>query len=328
MLHIKTPIVESLALTKLLSDNGDGKGVQGVYLKLDFLQPSGSFKIRGVGLMCQKAVLERNCKYLVCASGGNAGKSVAYAGRKLNVPTTIVLPESAPPYVREKIQEEGASVIIHGRVFDEADKYARELAVRTPNAEYIPPFDHPDIWEGNATIIKEVYESVQNGEIPKPGVIVTVCGGGGLMCGIIQGLHEVGWDDLPIIVAETDGAHSLNHSIQQKCLSKLDSITSIAKTLGALQVCEQAYLWSNKHQVLPIIVSDAQAVDACVRFADDHRVLVEPACGTGLAVAYQKLDVLLKYKSQPILIIVCGGNIVSLEMLAQWKKSHPLPHLK
>jgi len=317
MFHINSPVISSLPLTNLLSSTSKVD----VYLKMDALQPSGSFKIRGVGNMCYKAVHEKGCIHLVCASGGNAGKSVAYAGRKMNVSTTIVVPQTTPELMRKKIQEEGATLIVHGSVFDEADRFARTLAAQ-PGHVYIPPFDHPDIWAGNASLVKELYESVKIGEIPKPAAIVTVCGGGGLLCGIVEGLHEVGWADIPVVVAETDGAHALHHSISSGQLSSLTAITSIAKSLGALQVCEAAYLWTQKHPIIPVLVSDAEAVGACIRFADDHRILIEPSCGAALAVLYSKPEVFLQFSSQPIVVIVCGGNVVSLELIQQWKTNY------
>ena len=104
----------------------------------------------------------------------------------------------------------------------------------------------------------------------------------------------------------------------------LPSINTIAKTLGAKRVAQEALEWTKKHKILPVLVSDKQAVDACLKFADHHRTLVEPSCGAGLAVIYDNLPVLqevLKGKKNPtILMIVCGGNAVSLQMLQDWKQ--------
>src|SRR5829696_1853665 len=103
-LHLTTPLLPHDALSTAL-----GKAV---LLKLESLQPSGSFKLRGIGRMCQRAV-EAGARELVCPSGGNAGFAAAHAGRSLGVPTTIVVPHTTPESVREQIATLGAEVQVH-----------------------------------------------------------------------------------------------------------------------------------------------------------------------------------------------------------------------
>eukprot|EP01103_Thecamoeba_quadrilineata_P008093 TRINITY_DN1787_c0_g1_i1.p1 TRINITY_DN1787_c0_g1~~TRINITY_DN1787_c0_g1_i1.p1 ORF type:complete len:140 (+),score=11.83 TRINITY_DN1787_c0_g1_i1:26-445(+) len=105
--HIESPLLLSRPLTNHI-------GIP-VYLKMDSLQPTGSFKIRGLGYACWQAVKERGATSFVCASGGNAGFAVAYAGRCLGLPVTIVLPESTPVHIRHLLaSHEQANVIVHG----------------------------------------------------------------------------------------------------------------------------------------------------------------------------------------------------------------------
>jgi L-serine/L-threonine ammonia-lyase len=89
--------------------------------------------------------------------------------------------------------------------------------------------------------IDEHYKAHKEEEIyqMKPDVIVTVCGGGGLLCGLLQGLHEIGWQDVPVVVSETIGAHSYAEAIKEGKLITLPEITSIARTLGAKTVCKE-----------------------------------------------------------------------------------------
>ena len=101
-------------------------------------------------------------------------------------------------------------------------------------------------------------------------------------------------------------------------LVTLDRIATVATTLGARTVAAQALSWSLKHPVTPWIVSDQAAVRACLRFADDHRILVEPACGAALSAVYDKAHPLRK--SGPVLAIVCGGAGVNLALLQQWAR--------
>jgi len=144
-LHQVTPVIESTILSKQVGCR--------VFLKLDTAQQTGSFKIRGLGKLCQKAVLERGCKHLVSSSGGNAGLAVSYAARKLSVPATIVVPTTTASLMREKMTVEGATVIIHGDVWAQAHQHATLLASQIPNSELIHPFDHPDIWFVICTIL-------------------------------------------------------------------------------------------------------------------------------------------------------------------------------
>jgi L-serine/L-threonine ammonia-lyase len=97
----------------------------------------------------------------------------------------------------------------------------------------------------------------------------------------------------------------------------LDRIETIATSLGARTVAQAAFDWTRRHDIHSVTVTDGQAVDACLRFADDMRTLVEPACGAALAVAYQNLPVLAPFKRP--LIVVCGGIGVDLAKLQDWK---------
>ncbi|GFS19575.1 serine dehydratase, partial [Elysia marginata] len=135
-LHVETPVLLSHQLTT--------KTGYKVYLKLENLQPPGSFKIRGISHMIQKAVLGGICEHVYCASGGNAGMAAAYSCLQLNIPCTIVLPKTTPGFIAKKLEDLGAEVIIHGSVYDEAKKHATELSEK-PGALYVPAFEHPDI---------------------------------------------------------------------------------------------------------------------------------------------------------------------------------------
>jgi len=306
MLSIHTPVIESPSMTTHL-------GIP-VYLKLDFMQPSGSFKIRGLGLAASRAK-ERGYSSLISSSGGNAGNAVAYAGRKLGMPVIVVVPESTPLLMRDKIAEEGANVIVHGKFWAEADQRARKLLEENPKAAYMPPFDNPDVWEGNSSLIKELHT-----QISKPGAIVTVCGGGGLLSGICRGLDEIDWSDVPIFCVETEGAASLGLAVKMGRPARLESINTLATTLAASQVCDEAFKCTQSHNVITATVTDKNAMDACIRFANEHRVLVELACGAGIAAIYEKLPGLLELNPSSILLIVCGGSAVSLDMLQKWRE--------
>lgn len=300
-LHQTTPLLAHRALSARLKKS--------VWLKMESAQPSGSFKMRGLGLLCERAAA-RGATHFVCPSGGNAGFAAALAGVALGIETTILVPETTPQAVRDAIAAIGAELIVIGAVWDETNSAALAMC-RADDAVYIPPFDHPDIWDGNATLIDE---AVQQASFD---VVVCSVGGGGLLAGVVQGLQKHGLGKVPVIAVETQGAASLHATLQAGELVTLDAITSIATTLGARRVAQRALDLSREHQIISVTVSDRQALDACVSFATDLRTLVEPACGAALAVAYQNLEVLRPFKNP--LIVVCGGIGVDLEQLLAWK---------
>ncbi|MDM4767804.1 pyridoxal-phosphate dependent enzyme [Pelomonas sp. SE-A7] len=280
-----------------------------VWLKMDALQPSGSFKLRGVGHLVQQAARE-GVREIVCASGGNAGFAAAYAGQALGMAVTIVLPETSSAAVAEKIAARGAKVLRQGAAFDEANAFAMALASER-GARHVHPFDHPLLWAGHSTLIDEVLADGLEFD-----AVITAVGGGGLFCGIVQGLQRHGLHEVPVVAVETIGADSLAQSLQAGEAVTLPAITSIATSLGARRVADEALRLAQSHPTLSLTVSDAQATQACVRFADAMRVMVEPACGAALAALSVHEAELARFKRP--LIEVCGGIAVSTSMLATW----------
>lgn len=301
-LHINTPLIES--------DEGYSSLRTPILFKMDALQPSGSFKIRGIGMLAQMEV-ENGAASLVCASGGNAGFAATYAGHKLGTPVTIVVPETTLPDVREAIERRGAKVIVHGAAFDDADAFAREFAKRE-GAAYIHPFDDPRLWDGHASLVDEV---VQCG-VTFDGIVVSV-GGGGLMAGVVRGLRRNGLGHIPVVAVETAGAASFNKSIAGGLLATLPRIETIATSLGARRVAPYPLELAKTHRIISLTVSDPEAVSACLRFADWQRVLVEPACGAALAALDAHQSVMSAFRRP--LVVVCGGIGTSISKLIGWK---------
>lgn len=305
--HIHTPVLLSHPLSQLISRN--------VYVKMEALQTSGSFKDRGIGKLCSYYA-KQGVKGLVSSSGGNAGIAVSFAGKRLGLDVKVIVPGNAVLLTVNKMMAEGADVITEGEIWDEADLYARNMAKELGYA-YIPPFDNPIIWEGYESILDELKK-----DKIKPDAIITSVGGGGLFSGLLQGLIKHKWTDVNMITAETTGAATLATSFAKKERIKLDKIDTIATTLGAKQICQRAFELSMAHLTHPQVVTDKQAVRASLEFANDHRVLVEPACGAALAVVYEQLSVLEQFDN--IVVIICGGNGVSLDLLNEWKKKFNL----
>jgi L-serine/L-threonine ammonia-lyase len=320
----RTPLIHSSTLSK-------SAGCQ-IYLKLENLQPSGSFKSRGIGnlLLSHLSSLPpslRSSIHFYSSSGGNAGLACVVAAVSLGAPATIVVPLSTSAFMISKIREAGASQVIQeGTSWYEADSYLKTHVI--PEAEkrgekpvYVPPFDAQEIWDGNATITSEILEDLGQA----PDALVCSVGGGGLFSGIMQGRTEAGSKakNMKVLAVETQGADSLNLSVREGRLSTLPAITSIATTLGARTVADRAFQYSKEEGVKSVVLSDREAMEGCVRFADDERIMVEASCGVSLALCYggrlRKAMPELTEDSK-VVIVVCGGKNITAGMLQTWEE--------
>ena len=299
-LHIETPLLNSRALS-LHSERA-------IWIKLEALQPPGSFKIRGIGLACEEYA-RRGASRFISSSGGNAGIAVAYAGRQLGIPVIVVVPETTSERAKALIAQEGAEVIVHGAAWQEANALAQSML--TPQDAFLHPFDDPLLWQGHAGMIDEVASAGL-----KPDAVVLSVGGGGLLAGVAEGLQRNGWDDVAIVAVETQGAASLAAAVAAREHVALPAVTSIATSLAARQVCAQAFAISQTRPIHSVVVSDRDAVDACQRFITDQRLVVEPACGAALAAVYGKVPELAPYRN--VLVIVCGGVTATTQQLDHW----------
>lgn len=296
ILHEKTPVFYAHELSAKLNKK--------IYFKMDCHQPTGSFKIRGVGKRCQEA-FKTGFKHFVIASGGNAGLATAYAGWKLGVKTTVVVPTTTSLAMQNKITSLGADLRVFGNVWNDTNVFAQSL-VRKENAVYIHPFDHPTIWDGNASVIDEC-----DTQMSPPDLVLVAVGGGGYFCGVVEGIERNNWKTTQIVTAETHGAASMKQALENKTLVTLDTINTIASSLGTKQVAKQAFEYALTYDVVPYSVSDQEALEACRLFLNDTGNLVEPACGTALAAVYFNLGVIQNANS--ILVLVCGGSGLTLD---------------
>lgn len=299
-LHLNTPLFESLALSRMIGAK--------VWLKMDNMQPCGSFKARGIGHACQQYKAQGKTR-LISSSGGNAGLAVAYSGRKLGMEVTVVVPETTKRRAIELMEQEGAEVIVTGEYWDLSHAYAMSLV--NDDAAYIHPFDDPLIWQGHSTIVDEIVDAGIN-----PDSIVLSVGGGGLMCGVVEGLKRHGLNNTQIITVETHGAESLAAAKMAGKHIAIDGIRSLATSLGATKVCEKAFDLLKQHPISCHVVEDRNAINACYRFLQDHRSLVEPACGASLSMAYDQNQVFAD--CEEVVLIVCGGVNTTLEQLQNW----------
>lgn len=276
----------------------------------------------------------RSGLHFYTSSGGNAGLAAVLAAASFGYPCTVVVPLSTTPLMLDKLRLAGASEVVQkGATWAHADAYLRQELIKDETDVYVPPFDHETIWEAASGIVEESERQLavlsrtgdegQGQERVAPDVIICSVGGGGLFSGIALGVERSTVSSKPIVLtSETIGADSLISAVEAKQHIKLDGITSIATSLGAVQVCKRAYDYAMDGvvDVRTRRVSDKQAVRACVRFANEERFVVEPACGAALALLYDGVlgEAVEVNEDTKVVVVVCGGSNVNLGLLGQW----------
>ncbi|KAJ5911360.1 tryptophan synthase beta subunit-like PLP-dependent enzyme [Penicillium subrubescens] len=357
---IETPLIESATLSKQAGCR--------IFLKLDLLQPSGSFKSRGIGNLILSKLKENATKaknvHFYSSSGGNAGLAAVHAARDLGCACTVIVPHSTKPMMIAKLRDAGATEVIqHGASWFEADTYLRREFIenQVPSQTYpdpgsgsgladtvnvyVPPFDHPLVWEGAGGMIAEMARQLPPREEGEQGVFpadVIVCsvGGGGLFNGVIEGLEKYikaspsspstagasPSKNVHVLAVETRGADSLAHSLRQGKLSSLTAIESQATSLGALCVAEKSFANAQSPpagiNVTSVVGSDAEAAKGVVRLADETRLQVELACGISLdvAVGERLKEVIPDLRPETrVVVVVCGGSNITAEMIAEYR---------
>lgn len=293
-----------------------------VFFKNELEQPSGSFKLRGIGHLIQTeiqaavAACQNPRIHVFASSGGNAGLAAAYLARFYRVKCTVVVPATCKPHIVEKLQTFGAQVVLRGRNINEADRHARhlmELCPKDTRTIYCHPYDNPRIWEGHAQIVDELVGQLLPSEVGRLRGLVCLVGGGGLYNGLSRGL-ERNSVAAPCVLVETRQAPTLGRAAQAGKVVVLDSVDSVATSLACSYVSGDTLAKftsaSSRDQLLTI--DDTDAVRATLRYRDEFGTCVEPACGAALSVVYEHVDFLARLlpnlqKDDIVVVVVCGG---------------------
>lgn len=303
-LHVETPLIRSIPMEK-------ASGRQ-VFLKMESLQPAGSFKLRGIGRLCEEKAKE-GIKRFISSSGGNAGYAAAWAARELGLSILVVVPETTSEEAKNAIRSLGGEVRVHGSNWNKANELVLELLEADPGSAYVHPYDNPIMWEGHGTIIDEACR-----QGPKPDAVLLSVGGGGLLSGVVEGLNRNDWNDVPVVACETEGTASFAKTFEAGRIVALEDVNSVATSLGARSVTPHVLDLFRTNNFRSFVGSDKDAVLGCRKFIDDHRVLVEPACGIALSAVYENSPVLKD--AETVLVIVCGGIGISFGKLADLEK--------
>lgn len=285
-------------------------------------QVEASFKSRGISHLI-KTKLERigstDSLQVFSSSGGNAGLAAARASKALGVACTVVVPKTTNARMITKIESSGATVIVHGEHWKEADVYLRsELLSRVPsgNGLYVHPFDDPIIWEGHSVMIDEIVDQLAENSLKLENVKGIVCsvGGGGLFSGVIEGLERYGLESrIPVFAVETDGCDVLNRSLKTGKPVVLEKITSIATSLASTEISLNCYEKASYLKSRSLVLDDQDVLKTCLQFLDDTSILVEPACAASIHTVYHPEILGTMSPEDIVIVIVCGGSCYTYE---------------
>lgn len=268
-----------------------------VFVKYELFQKTGSFKVRGAFNKLLSMSDEDRARGVVAVSGGNHAQAVAYASRVLGVNAVILMPQSTPQNYVDATIGYGATVDLQPTI---ADAFAEIERYRADGREFLHPFDDPLIMAGQGTVGLEIIE-----DLPETTDVVVSIGGGGLAGGVSTAIKS---QDPKINVwgVETIGADAMTQALAAGHPVDVESITSIAKTLGAPHVSETTLALAQQNLESVTLVSDAEAVEALVFIAERLKVITEPAASCTLSAADR-----LRGQFTPdsnVVLILCGGN--------------------
>jgi threonine dehydratase len=286
----RTPLAGSAALSDRLGTN--------VYVKLELFQKTGSFKVRGAFNKALQIQPEAQAAGLVTVSGGNHGQAVAYAARTLGLKSLVIMPEATPRNYVEATRGYGAEVCFapHAQAaFDRVDQFKEQ------GWEYIHPFDDPQVMAGQGVLGLEILE-----DVPQLTDVILSIGGGGLAAGVATALKSLR-PQVRIWGAETQGADCMARSLAAGRIVTLETITSIARTLGAPAPSKATLSAARRYLEGVTVVSDAEAMRALRFLLERLKVLTEPAASCTLAAAER-----LKSSFSPdrhVVLLLCGGNM-------------------
>lgn len=287
----KTPLERSKSFSAM-------SGAQ-VYLKLENLQSTGSFKVRGAYYMISKLSPEQLTNGVLCASAGNHAQGVAYAASKLGVKSTVFMPVFAPPLKVIATRSYGAQVILTGDTFDDAFKAAMEYGAKS-GATFVHPFNDPDIIAGQGTVGLEIFEQLEQID-----AVMVPIGGGGLIAGIAIALKQLN-PNIRIIGVEADGAQSMKVSVDAKELKTLNSVNTIADGIAVKSPGNLTYEVTRKLVDELVIVNDAEIAHTAYLLLQRAKILAEPAGVAAMAaVLFNKVDV----AGKNVVAVISGGNI-------------------
>ncbi len=270
-----------------------------IHLKLELVQPTRVYKVRGA--LAKLASLDNTARRrgVVAASAGSHAQAVSWAGWRLGVPATVVMPRAAPESIVRVCRSYGATVLLEGDVYDDAAVVAHDIERREGRA-YVHPFADPVVVAGQGTIGLEILE-----QLPSADAILAGVGGGGLISGIATAVKGAGWRG-QVWGVEPEGADAITRSLEAGRIVSIDHPLSIADKLVARTTDPLTFDLLRRYVDGTVRVSDEEIADAVFRFLDALSLLVEPSGAVGLAaLRARKLDL----RGKRVVLVVSGGNV-------------------
>ncbi|HXX35391.1 MAG TPA: threonine ammonia-lyase [Thermodesulfobacteriota bacterium] len=287
---LRTPMIYSDTFSKLT-----GKGI---FLKLENLQKTGSFKIRGAYYKLSQLTPSMKKRGVVAASAGNHAQGVALASSILGIHATIVMPEGVSLAKQMATQAYGGEVILFGENTDEALEYAKKLA--KAGKSFIHPFDDEQVIAGQGTIGLDILE-----EVPGVEAIVVPTGGGGMISGIAA-IVKKRRPDVKVVGVQTIQAPSAVYSFKRGRVVEVKVKPTLADGIALRRVGEVTFPLIQKGVDEMVTVEEDEIASAILTLMERKRVVAEGAGATPLAALLSKR---LKTRAKKIVLLISGGNI-------------------
>ncbi|MHA1247173.1 MAG: threonine ammonia-lyase [Candidatus Thorarchaeota archaeon] len=270
-----------------------------IYLKLENLQKTGSFKVRGAAYAMSQLSDEEKRAGVIAASAGNHAQGVAYAATRLGIKSTIVMPVFSPVAKIHATRGYGANVVLHGTVFDEALAKAREIAEKT-GATFIHPFNNEDVIAGQGTIGLEIMEA-----LPDVDVIAVPVGGGGLVSGIAIAAKHIR-PEVEVYGVEAASAAAMRESLATDHLVEAERLDTICDGIAVKQPGELTFKIAKDLLSGVVTVEELEVTRTLFLLLERAKSVVEPAGAVALcAFQYGKIDV----EGKKAVAVLSGGNI-------------------
>ena len=268
-----------------------------VFIKPENLQKTGSFKIRGAYNKISNLTDAEKKRGVIASSAGNHAQGVAYGAKESGIKAVIVMPKSTPLIKVESTKQYGAEVILHGDVYDDAYKKAKELEEKESYV-FVHPFNDEDVLDGQGTIALEILE-----ELPETDIILVPIGGGGLISGIACAAKMLK-PEIKIIGVEPEGAASAYEAIKENKVVELKEANTIADGTAVKKIGDLNFEYIKKYVDEIITVSDYELMEAFLLLVEKHKIIAE---NSGiLSVAATKK---IKEKNKKVVSVISGGNI-------------------